>query len=450
MDKNNLIKLLERDSKKIIINALKEDLGSGDITTRTIIPDRMKCDAFIFSKEKGIVCGLPIIKRVFKVLDPNATFNQLLKDGDIVLPGQKIIEISGRARSILNGERVALNFLQRLSGIATYVHKFVKKATPFGVKILDTRKTTPGLRILEKYAVRVGGGINHRFGLWDEILIKGNHIELVGLKKAVKRAQKIKKRIEVEVRNLEEVKEALSLGVDIIMLDNMNLKTITRAIKIIGKKARVEVSGGVNLKNIKKIAETRPDWISIGRLTYSAGVLDMSLVVRKKKTSPTKQTYILPEDLRGELRKPIGVVILGRKKQVFKKFKQFISKEKFQRIITVGDYCSFEIPSDVKIFDGKIRRKKIKRGFPYSLSVRNPAGTIQKEVWGKIKTGIKRKKNIFVKGEEDLLVIPSLLTAPENSLVVYGLPGRGICLVKNSSKNKAIFRDLLERFIFLP
>jgi len=450
MNKDHLTKLLKRNSKKIIINALKEDIGTGDITSKTIIPTKTKCDAFIFSKEKGVVCGLPIVKEVFKTLDPNVTFNEILKDGDITLPNQKIIEISGRAREILSGERVALNFLQRLSGIATYVSKFVKMVSPFGVKILDTRKTTPGLRVLEKYAVRVGGGMNHRFGLWDKILIKENHIELVGLKKAVKKAQKTKKRIEVEVRNLEEVKEALNLGVDIIMLDNMDLKTITRAIKMIGKKALVEVSGGVNLKNIKKIAETRPDWISIGRLTYSAGVLDMSLVVRKKKPSLIKQTYILPKDLREELRKPIGVTILGGRKEVLKKFKRFIGKEKFQRIITVGDYCSFEIPSDVKIFDGKIRRKKIKRGFPYSLSVRNPAGTIQREVWGKIKAGIKGKKNIFIKGEEDLLVIPSLLTAPENSLVVYGLPGKGICLVKSSPKNKSIFRDILERFISLP
>jgi len=450
MNKNNLTKLLKRNSKKIIINALKEDVGTGDITTKTIIPTKTKCDAFIFSKEKGVVCGLPIVKEVFKTLDPNVTFNEILKDGDITLPNQKIIEISGKARGILSGERVALNFLQRLSGIATYVRRFVKIANPFGVKILDTRKTTPGLRILEKYAVHIGGGVNHRFGLWDEILIKENHIELIGLKEAVKKAQKTKKRIEVEVRNLEEVKEALNLGVDIIMLDNMDLKTITKAIKIIGRRALVEVSGGVNLKNIKKIAKTRPDWISIGRLTYSAGVLDMSLVVKRKRSPLTKQTYILPEKLKKELRRPIGVTILGGRKQVLKKFKQFVGRRKFQRIITVGDYCSFEIPSDVKIFDGRVRRKKIKRSFPYSFSVRNPAGTIQKDVWGKIKAGIKGKKNIFVKGEEDLLVIPSLLTAPENSLVIYGLPGKGICLVKNSSKNKAIFRDILERFISPP
>jgi len=257
MNKNNLTKLLKRDSKKIIINALKEDVGTGDITTKTIIPTKTKCDAFIFSKEKGVVCGLPIVKEVFKTLDPNVTFNEILKDGDITLPNQKIIEISGKARGILSGERVALNFLQRLSGIATYVRRFVKIANPFGVKILDTRKTTPGLRILEKYAVHIGGGVNHRFGLWDEILIKENHIELIGLREAVKKAQKTKKRIEVEVRNLEEVKEALNLGVDIIMLDNMDLKTITKAIKIIGRRALVEVSGGVNLKNIKKIAKVK-------------------------------------------------------------------------------------------------------------------------------------------------------------------------------------------------
>ena len=273
---------------------------------------------------------------------------------------------------------------------------------------------------------------------------------MVGLETAIEAAKRTKKRIEVEVRNLNEVKKVVELGVDVVMLDNMDVKSVNKAIKLIKRKALVEVSGGVNLKNIRRIVKTKPNWISIGRLTYSAGVLDMSLVVKRKRTLFNKQTYILPKNLREKLKNPIGITFLGRKGDVLKKFKQFISKKRFQRIITVGDYCSLEIPSDVKIFDGKIKRKRVEKRFPYSFLVQNPAGTIQKGVWEKVELGVRERKNIFVKGEEDLLVIPSVLTAPENSLVIYGLPGKGVCLIENSPKNKAFFRGILERFVPLP
>lgn len=267
--------------KNLIKLALKEDIGSGDITTQATVPENLKAKAIIFAKEEGIICGLEVAKMVFKMLEPKIIFKKLVKDGDKVIFGEKIAEISGKAGKILTAERTALNFLQRLSGIATLTAKFVKRTKPYKAKILDTRKTTPGLRILEKYAVRVGGGKNHRFGLWDGILIKGNHIDLVGLKESAKRTKKLGKKVEVEARNLKEVKEALEAGADIIMLENMDLKTIKKGVELIGKKALIEVSGGVNLANVREIAKTGVDWISIGRLTHSVKSLDMSLRIKK-------------------------------------------------------------------------------------------------------------------------------------------------------------------------
>lgn len=265
--------------KNSIKLALKEDIGSGDITANSCIPKNLKIKAFILAKEKGIICGLEVAEIVFKTFEPKIVFKKLVKDGERVAPGKKIAEVSGSARKILSAERTALNFLQRLSGIATLTNEFVKRVKPCKAKILDTRKTTPGLRFLEKYAVRVGGGQNHRLGLWDGILIKGNHIDLVGLKTAIKRTKKLGKKVEVEARNLKEVKETLEAGADIIMLDNMNLKTIKAGIALIGKKAIIEVSGGVNLDNVKKIAKAGPDWISVGRLTHSVKSLDISLKI---------------------------------------------------------------------------------------------------------------------------------------------------------------------------
>lgn len=263
--------------KNLIKLALEEDIGRGDITTKATIPENLKAKAFILAKEEGIICGLEVAKMVFKTLEPKIIFKKLIRDGERVKGGKKIAEISGPARKILSAERTALNFLQRLSGIATLTNEFVKRVKPYKVKILDTRKTTPNLRLLEKYAVQVGEGKNHRFGLWDGILIKGNHIDLVGLKEAVKRAKKLGKKVEVETRNLKEVKEAVEAEADIIMLENMDLKTIKEGKRLIGKRAIIEVSGGVNLENVRQIARTDVDWISIGRLTHSVKSLDMSL-----------------------------------------------------------------------------------------------------------------------------------------------------------------------------
>ena len=265
--------------KNLVVLALEEDIGSGDITTERVVPENLKAKAFIFAKEKGIICGLEVVKMVFETLEPKIIFKKLVEEGEEVGPGGKIAEVYGNARKILSAERTALNFLQKLSGIATLTQEFVKKVNPYKVKILDTRKTTPALRVLEKYAVRVGGGKNHRFGLWDGILIKGNHIALVGLKEAVKKTRELGKKVEVETRNLKEVREALQARADIIMLENMDLKTIKEAVKLIGKSAIIEVSGGVNLENVRPIARTGVNWISIGRLTHSVKGLDMSLKV---------------------------------------------------------------------------------------------------------------------------------------------------------------------------
>ncbi|MBU4481691.1 carboxylating nicotinate-nucleotide diphosphorylase [Patescibacteria group bacterium] len=266
--------------KSLIKLALEEDIGPGDITANATIPKSLEAKAFILAKEEGLICGLEVARAVFKTVDSKIIFKKLVEDGEKVRAGKKIAEIYGNARKILMAERTALNFLQRLSGIATLTAKFVKRVKPYKSKILDTRKTTPGLRILEKYAVRVGGGKNHRFGLWDGILIKGNHIDLVGLREAVKKAKKPGKKVEVEARNLKEVKEALEAGADIIMLENMDLKTIKEGVKLIGKKALIEASGGVNLDNVREIAKTGVDWISIGRLTHSVKSLDMSLRIK--------------------------------------------------------------------------------------------------------------------------------------------------------------------------
>lgn len=266
--------------KSLIKLALEEDIGPGDITANATIPKSLEAKAFILAKEEGLICGLEVARAVFKTVDSKIIFKKLVEDGEKVRAGKKIAEISGKAGKILTAERTALNFLQRLSGIATLTAKFVKRVKPYKSKILDTRKTTPGLRILEKYAVRVGGGKNHRFGLWDGILIKGNHIDLVGLREAVKKAKKPGKKVEVEARNLKEVKEALEAGADIIMLENMDLKTIKEGVKLIGKKALIEASGGVNLDNVREIAKTGVDWISIGRLTHSVKSLDMSLRIK--------------------------------------------------------------------------------------------------------------------------------------------------------------------------
>jgi nicotinate-nucleotide pyrophosphorylase (carboxylating) len=271
--------------QKVVKTALKEDLGKGDITSELIIPEKRKGMGFIIAKEKGIIAGLEVAKSVFKQVDPGLVFKPLVSDGDKVRPGQKVALIQGKVKSILAGERTALNFLQRLSGIATLTGEFVRRIRGTRAKILDTRKTTPGLRLLEKYAVKKGGGKNHRQGLYDMILIKDNHIEAAGsIPLAIRKALRNKKglKIEVETRNFEEVKEALNFKIDRIMLDNFKPEDLKKAVKLIrskNKKVEIEASGRVNLKNVRKIALSGVDFISVGALTHSAKALDLSLLL---------------------------------------------------------------------------------------------------------------------------------------------------------------------------
>lgn len=268
--------------EKIVTLSLKEDIGKGDITTNLIVNDKLKCLAIIKSKDTGVLAGNPIAELVFKRLDSRIKYIQRKKDGDTINPNDIIAEVRGSVRTVLTGERLSLNFLQRLSGIATLSQKFVNKTKGFDVKIIDTRKTTPGLRILEKYAVTVGGCYNHRFGLFDGILIKDNHIQIAGnIEKAVLkvRAKHKNKEIEVETSNINQVREALKSGADIIMLDNMTPDKIKKAVKIIDSKAMTEASGGINLDNIGEYAKTGVDYISVGALTHSAKSLDIGLYV---------------------------------------------------------------------------------------------------------------------------------------------------------------------------
>lgn len=273
---------LERSQiEPIIENALREDIGSGDITTNLLFPEDSECRAIIIAKEEGIVAGLPIAEMVFKRLDEGILWNEKKREGDSVKPGDTLAEIQGRTRAILTGERVALNLLQRLSGIATLTSRFVKAVEGLPVKIMDTRKTAPGLRILDKYGVSVGGGYNHRFGLYDGVLIKDNHIRLAGgISRAVRLIRegiKTGLKIEVETSTLEEVREALEAGADIIMLDNMPVSIMKRAVEMIGGNALTEASGGINLENVREVAETGVDFISIGALTHSSRALDIGL-----------------------------------------------------------------------------------------------------------------------------------------------------------------------------
>ncbi len=270
---------------RIVKAALREDIGRGDITTDAVIGDADRALGVIFAKEDGILCGVDIARMVFKQLDPAIDFQKQMDDGSALSPGATIAIVIGKASMCLKGERTALNFLQHLSGIATLTRQFVD-ATKGKIKILDTRKTIPGLRIMEKYAVRVGGGTNHRFGLYDMAMIKDNHIQIAGsIAEAVSRVRKKKRKIflEVEVKTLLELREALSTEVDRIMLDNMNSNLVAQAVLLIRKAARkieIELSGGINLDSIPDIAESGADFVSVGALTHSAGALDIALKMK--------------------------------------------------------------------------------------------------------------------------------------------------------------------------
>lgn len=260
--------------------AYAEDIGDGDITTNNLIPPGENKTAVLIAKEEGVIAGLPVAEMVFRKFDPNLTWNEIKPDGSKVIPGDIIAEFKGNYRALLTGERKALNFLQRLSGIATYANLCMQEIEGLDVEILDTRKTLPGYRHLDKYAVRMGGASNHRFGLYDMVMIKDNHIQVAGgIKEAVAAIRKkIPKsiKIEVETSDLKQVQEAIDAKVDIIMLDNMSSAMMIEAVALINNRAKIEASGNMTLKRIRKVASTGVDYISIGALTHSVKALDIS------------------------------------------------------------------------------------------------------------------------------------------------------------------------------
>ena len=257
---------------------LAEDLGEGDLTSDALVPEDETAEASILLKERGVVCGLEVARAVFAELDPNVRFDPMTADGEQT--EGEIARLEGRACALLGGERLALNLLGRLSGIATLTRRYVEAVAGTGVEILDTRKTTPGLRTLEKYAVRCGGGRNHRLALDDGILIKDNHLRVAGpIGAAAELAQATGAEVEVECDTLEQVEEALAAGADVILLDNMTPALLTQAVALTGGRAKLEASGGVTLENVRAIADTAVDFVSIGALTHSAQALDVSMEV---------------------------------------------------------------------------------------------------------------------------------------------------------------------------
>lgn len=266
----------------IIRNALQEDIGTGDVTTLATIEPGVMARAELVAKEDFVLAGIDVARRVFQLLDSAVAFEKLIEDGQRIRRGEVLAWLRGAASSLLQGERVALNLLQRMSGIATLTARFVGEVEGTGAIIVDTRKTMPGLRILDKYAVRMGGGRNHRTSLYDGVLIKENHVAAAGgIAIAVARArEKVPHtlRIEVETRNLEEVGEAVEAGADIILLDNMDNATLRQAVALVAGRARTEASGGVNLKTVRGIAETGVDLISVGALTHSVQAADISML----------------------------------------------------------------------------------------------------------------------------------------------------------------------------
>lgn len=272
--------LTSADVARAVRFALEEDVASGDVTTDSIVPASATSEAELLIKEPGVVCGLPVAEDVFRALDPDVRFETLVPDGSWIDARTRVAVVGGATRAILTGERAALNFLGRLSGVATLTRRFVEAIDGTGAEILDTRKTTPGLRALEKYAVRCGGGRNHRFGLFDAVLIKDNHLEVAGsVAAAVERARGAGLPVQVEAETLDDVREALAAGAESILLDNMTADELARAASLVDGRARLEASGGVSLGTVREIAATGVDFVSIGALTHSARSLDVSLEV---------------------------------------------------------------------------------------------------------------------------------------------------------------------------
>lgn len=276
---NEITMTLQADH--LILEALKEDISSEDVTTNSVMKEAMRGEVQLICKQDGIIAGLNVFARVFQLLDAGTEVEFFCKDGDAVKSGEQMGVVRGDIRVLLSGERVALNYLQRMSGIATYTNSVVKLLKGSKTKLLDTRKTTPNMRIFEKYAVRVGGGFNHRYNLSDGVLLKDNHIGAAGsVKKAVEMAREYApfvRKIEVEVENLDMVREALEAGADIIMLDNMSPEEMKEAVRIIDGRAETECSGNVTKENIARLTAIGVDYISSGALTHSAPILDISM-----------------------------------------------------------------------------------------------------------------------------------------------------------------------------
>lgn len=274
--------MISSNSINLLISlALTEDIGKGDITTNTLIPPNQKTQTHIIAKQQGVIAGLPLISTIYRYLNKNIKVTLKVKDGAKVKDGQVVAIVKGSAHQILTGERTVLNFLGRLSGIATLTNQYVQKVKKYGVTILDTRKTIPGWRELDKYAVRMGGGTNHRMGLYDAILIKNNHLAILGGINNIN-LRRLNIPLEIEARSLNEFRTILDLRPDIIMLDNMKPTEIKKGVQLRNKlnpKVKLEVSGGINLKNIQQFASTGVDYISIGALTHSAPVLDIAMRV---------------------------------------------------------------------------------------------------------------------------------------------------------------------------
>ena len=266
---------------KLIMMALQEDITSEDVSANAVMPQPQQGMVDLICKQDGIICGLPIFERVFKLLDPQTHVEFFVKDGDAVKKGQKMAVLTGDMRVLLSGERVALNYLQRMSGIASYTHEVAALLEGSNTTLLDTRKTTPNCRIFEKYAVRVGGGTNHRYNLSDGVMLKDNHIGAVGsITKAVEMAKAYApfvRKIEVETETIEQVREAVEAGADIIMLDNMSHEQMAEAVKLIDGRAETECSGNVTKENIAKVTEIGVDYVSSGALTQSAPIMDISM-----------------------------------------------------------------------------------------------------------------------------------------------------------------------------
>lgn len=276
---NKITMTLQAD--QLILEALREDISSEDVTTNSVMKEAVKGEVDLICKQDGIIAGLDVFRRVFQLLDEKTEVEFYCADGDEVKKGQLMGKVTGDIRVLLSGERVALNYLQRMSGIASYTHSVAELLKGSGTKLLDTRKTTPNMRIFEKYAVRVGGGYNHRYNLSDGVLLKDNHIGAAGsVARAVKLAKEYApfvRKIEVEAENLDMVKEAVEAGADIIMLDNMSSEEMKEAIRVIGGRAETECSGNVTKENIGRLVSLGVDYISSGALTHSAPILDISL-----------------------------------------------------------------------------------------------------------------------------------------------------------------------------